>query len=62
MGRQAIPMTFDYPESQPFCQSSGSALNQLDWLLRYFDNESSNEFAVSFAHSSSGEKTQFENK
>lgn len=62
MGRQAIPMTFDYPESQPFCQSSGSALNQLDWLLNYFESESSNEFAVSFAHSSSGEKTQFENK
>lgn len=62
MGRQAIPMTFDYPESQPFCNSSGSALNQLDWILRYFESESSNEFPVSFAHSSSGEKAQFDNK
>ena len=33
--RQAIAMTFDYPESNPFCSSSGSASNQLDWIIRY---------------------------
>jgi adenine-specific DNA methylase len=59
MGRQALPMTFDYPESQPFCKSSGSAINQLDWLLRYFESESKNPFFASFANASSGEKGQF---
>ena len=62
MGRQAIPMTFDYPESNPFCTSSGSALNQLDWLNRYFDSESSNSFAACFANASSGDKKQFDLK
>lgn len=62
MGRQAIPMTFDYPESNPFCTSSGSALNQLDWLNRYFEAESNNTFPAKFANASSGDKKQFENK
>ena len=62
MGRQAIPMTFDYPESNPFCDSSGSALNQLDWLNRYFDAESDNSFSANFANASSGDKKQFDEK
>ena len=62
MGRQAIPMTFDYPESNPFCVSSGSALNQLDWLYRYFESESSCSFAACFANASSGDKKQFAEK
>lgn len=62
MGRQAIPMTFDFPESNPFCTSSGSALNQLDWLLRYFESESNNTFYANFANASSGDKQQFERK
>ena len=62
MGRQAIPMTFDFPESNTFCSSSGSALNQLDWLGRYFESESSNTFAACFANASSGDKQQFEKK
>ena len=62
MGRQAIPMTFDYPESNPFCESSGSALNQLDWLYRYFESESDCSFAANFANASSGERGQFEKK
>lgn len=62
MGRQAIPMTFDYPESNPFCESSGSAINQLDWILRYFESESSNDFSAVFANASSGEKNQFDQK
>ena len=40
MGRQAIGMTFDYPESQPFCKSSGGAISQLDWIVRYLEEES----------------------
>lgn len=58
-GRQAIAMTADYPESNPFCSSSGSGLNQLDWVLRYIESESSSPFTASFLNSSSGEKTQF---
>lgn len=59
MGRQAIPMTFDYPESNPFCSSSGSAMNQLEWIIRYLESESVEIFTAGFAHASSGEKTQF---
>ena len=62
MGRQAIPMTFDYPESNTFCTSSGSALNQLDWLNRYFEAESDNSFSANFANASSGDKKQFDEK
>ena len=57
--RQAIAMTFDYPESNPFCSSSGSALNQLEWILRYLEQESNNEFSSVMTHASSGEKEQF---
>lgn len=58
-GRQAISMIFDFPESNPFCLSSGSALNQLEWVLRYLDSESSLEIPAAFYHASSGEKSQF---
>lgn len=60
--RQAIPMMFDYPESNPFCTSSGSALNQLDWITRYLDSESIVPFSVSLKNSSSGEYSQFDEK
>lgn len=60
--RQAIAMTFDYPESNPFCTSSGSAINQLEWITRYLESESDNQFSASFANASSGEKGQFESK
>lgn len=61
-GRQAIPMVLDFPESNPFCGKSGSALNQLDWIIRYLDAESSNSFSASFSNASSGDKLQFEKK
>lgn len=61
-GRQAIPMVLDYPESNPFCGKSGSALNQLDWILRFLDSESSSSFSASFSNASSGDKLQFEKK
>lgn len=60
--RQAIAMTFDYPESNPFCTSSGSATNQLDWILRYIEDESKVEFSSHVENASSGEKGQFESK
>ena len=31
-GRQAIPMTWDYAEGNPFCSSSGSFENMLKWV------------------------------
>lgn len=60
--RQAIPMSFDYPESNPFCNSTGGALNQLEWIVRYIDSEGDNPFASESNHASSGEKTQFPDK
>lgn len=57
--RQAIAMVFDYPESNPFCNSSGSALNQLEWIIRYIESESNSPFAALLANASSGEKGQF---
>ena len=60
--RQAIAMVSDFPESNPFCSNSGSALNMLDWVLRYLDSESTSSFPVCFSNASSGEKSQFKHK
>lgn len=60
--RQAIAMVFDFPESNPFCTSSGSALNQLEWIIRYIDSESNNSFWTKLYNASSGEKGQFKHK
>ena len=59
MGRQAIPMVFDYPESNPFCTSSGSAYNQIDWITRYIESESHNPFWTECRNASSGDVSQF---
>lgn len=61
-GRQAIPMVFDFPESNPFCDSTGSLLNQLDWIIRYIESESSYPFNTKLQNASSGEKEQFKAK
>jgi len=37
-GRQAIPMVWDYSESNPFCDSSGSYDNMLEWVVKCIDN------------------------
>ena len=60
--RQAIAMISDFPESNPFCSSSGSATNQLEWILRYIETESHGLFASLFANISSGEQAQFSSK
>ena len=36
---QAVPMKWDYPEVNPFSDSSGNAGGQLDWLLRVLTRE-----------------------
>lgn len=61
-GRQAIAIVFDYPESNPFCNSSGSAYNQLDWILLYLNSESNNKFIADCINSSSGDVEQFPKK
>ena len=60
--KQAIPMIFDYPEANLLGQTTGSLINQLDWIIRYIDGESPNPFKVICNHSASGEKEQFDSK
>lgn len=60
--RQAISMKSDYPESNPFCSSSGSAVNMLDWVIRYVETESTSCFTCIFSNASSGDKLQFQRK
>lgn len=60
--KQAIPMMFDFPESNPFCYSSGSANNQLEWICKYIESESSYAYSAVFSNASSGERTQFNPK
>jgi adenine-specific DNA methylase len=62
MGRQAIPMVFDFPESNPFCESTGSALNQLEWIIRYIESECNHPFPTRLENASSGDKSQFPDK
>ena len=37
-GRQAIPMVWDYAEANPFCSSSGSFGNMLEWIVKALQN------------------------
>jgi adenine-specific DNA methylase len=41
-GRQAIPMTWDYPEANPFSEATGGAEGGLDWMKRVIVHESMN--------------------
>ena len=61
-GRQAIPMVFDFPESNLFTKAGGGASNQLDWITRYIENESQYPFSTILINASSGEKSQFSDK
>lgn len=60
--KQAIPMVFDFPEPNIFSNSTGSALNQLEWITRYIEGESDQPFSTILQNASSGERTQFSNK
>ena len=61
-GRQAIPMTFDFPDANIFGNKTGSAINQIEWITRYIENESFSPFYATLKNSTSGEKSQFNNK
>ena len=60
--RQSIAMMFDYPESNPFSNFGGGALNQLEWITRYIESECNNTFSTVLQNASSGEKEQFKEK
>jgi adenine-specific DNA methylase len=62
MGKQAIPMVFDYPEMNPFTQYTSSAINQLDQILDYIRNESANFNIANCQNAASGDKSQFDSK
>jgi len=61
-GRQAIPMVFDYPESNILSNSGGGLLSQIDWIKRYIEGESHQPFSTILQNASSGEKEQFKFK
>jgi putative DNA methylase len=61
-GRQAIQMIFDYPEMNPFTNFSGSATGQLKFILGVIEEQGLDKFSSILNNSSSGEKTQFEEK
>lgn len=61
-GKQAIQMVFDYPESNPFSDSGGGTLSQLDWIIRYIESESSIFNHTICVNASSGDKNQFAQK
>jgi putative DNA methylase len=60
--KQAIPMMFDFPEGNIFSGVTGSAKNQLDWIIRYINSESDYSFSVNLINASSGDKSQFPDK
>ena len=60
--RQGIPMVFDYPESNVFAEVGGGALNQLIWVIKYIESESSYPFSTMLQNASSGDKEQFSEK
>jgi putative DNA methylase len=61
-GRQAIPIIFDYPEVNPFSSSTGSPINQVDWIIRYIESESETFISSFCNNASSGDKSQFDEK
>lgn len=60
--KQVMPMMYDFPESNIFCNSTGSALNQLEWLTRFIESECNNKFVTELKNASSGDKSQFQDK
>lgn len=45
-GRQAIPMTWDYSETNPFSDSAGNALSAIDWIQETLWNLPASSVAV----------------
>lgn len=61
-GRQAIQMNFEYPELDPFSNISSSAYGQLDSIISYVQEESSQCFTCVVKNIESGDKLSFDKK
>jgi len=59
-GRQAIPMIMDYAEVFPFSGKMGSFQNHIEWILRYIESESPNQFSSECINAASGDIYQFD--
>jgi len=62
MGKQAIPMVFDYPEMNPFTQYTSSTKNQLNQIIDYIESESYLFNVAMCQNATSGDKYQFPSK
>lgn len=60
--KQAIPMVFDYVETNIFSNSTGSLRSMLTWITDYIYSESKGEFSGTFDNAASGDKLQFKPK
>ena len=60
--RQAIPFIFDFPESNPFCSSTGSMKNHIEWIIRYIKSECEYSYNTICNNASSGDINQFKEK
>jgi putative DNA methylase len=60
--KQAIPMVFDFPESNFSSKSTGGADNHLNWILRFICSECTHSFFAESKNASSGDRNQFDYK
>ena len=58
-GRQAIPLTWDYPEGNPFSGSTGGADGNIEWMTRVIEHESNEHPA---AHVLLGDAAQLDTR
>jgi putative DNA methylase len=49
-GRQAIPMVWDFAEANPFCSSTGSFGNMLDWVVKVIEKLPANMIGIASQH------------
>jgi|MTBAKSStandDraft_2_1061841.scaffolds.fasta_scaffold03809_4 adenine-specific DNA methylase len=54
-GRQAVPMTWDYPEANPLEKTSGGAIGQIGWILRAISHESNESYPASVFRGDGGD-------
>ena len=59
MSKQAIPMVFDYPETNPFTNYTSALNSQLKQILNYIESESNNNISAVCNNASSGDIRQF---
>lgn len=57
-GRQAIPMVWDFAEGNPFSESSGNWLNNIEWVSKAAASFSSNKLGFAQQEDASSAKTK----